>query len=235
MSAWPWFVASYLLGSLPTSWIVVKLVKGQDLRKLGSGNLGATNLYRQLGWRWAVPAAAHRHGQGRRSGSGVRAARRRRRNHGAPARHHRCPGPRLLALRELQGREGCRHRGRCPDRARALGRARGNRRLGCGREAHRICLAGQRPQCAGSGPRALVHLSGPARPGVAVRRARPDDRRTASRQHPAAAQREPSTASGGPRDARRRAGRRFLGDGPRRSSRAVRSATWRSGPAMARS
>lgn len=57
MSAWPWFVASYLLGSLPTSWIVVKLVKGQDLRQLGSGNLGATNLYRQLGWRWAVPAA----------------------------------------------------------------------------------------------------------------------------------------------------------------------------------
>lgn len=57
MSAWPWFVASYLLGSLPTSWIVVKLVKGEDLRKLGSGNLGATNLYRQLGWRWAIPAA----------------------------------------------------------------------------------------------------------------------------------------------------------------------------------
>jgi len=57
MNAWPWFAASYLLGSLPTSWIVVKLVKGQDLRELGSGNLGATNLYRQLGWRWAVPAA----------------------------------------------------------------------------------------------------------------------------------------------------------------------------------
>lgn len=57
MTAWPWFIASYLLGSLPTSWIVVKLVKGQDLRQLGSGNLGATNLYRQLGWRWAVPAA----------------------------------------------------------------------------------------------------------------------------------------------------------------------------------
>ena len=57
MTVWPWFVASYLLGSLPTSWIVVKLVKGQDLRKLGSGNLGATNLFRQLGWRWALPAA----------------------------------------------------------------------------------------------------------------------------------------------------------------------------------
>jgi glycerol-3-phosphate acyltransferase PlsY len=57
VTAWPWFVASYLLGSLPTSWIVVKLVKGQDLRTLGSGNLGATNLFRQLGWRWALPAA----------------------------------------------------------------------------------------------------------------------------------------------------------------------------------
>jgi glycerol-3-phosphate acyltransferase PlsY len=57
VTVWPWFVASYLLGSLPTSWIVVRLVKGQDLRKLGSGNLGATNLFRQLGWRWALPAA----------------------------------------------------------------------------------------------------------------------------------------------------------------------------------
>ncbi|HKP29240.1 MAG TPA: glycerol-3-phosphate 1-O-acyltransferase PlsY [Gemmatimonadales bacterium] len=57
MTAWPWFLASYLLGSLPTSWIVVRLVKGQDLRTLGSGNLGATNLFRQLGWRWALPAA----------------------------------------------------------------------------------------------------------------------------------------------------------------------------------
>ena len=51
----PWFVASYLLGSIPTSWLVVRLVKGQDLRQLGSGNLGATNLFRQLGWRYAIP------------------------------------------------------------------------------------------------------------------------------------------------------------------------------------
>lgn len=55
MSAWPWFVASYLVGAIPTSWIVVRLVKGQDLRALGSGNLGATNLFRQLGWQYAVP------------------------------------------------------------------------------------------------------------------------------------------------------------------------------------
>lgn len=50
-----WLVASYLLGAIPTSWITVRLVKGQDLRRLGSGNLGATNLYRQLGWKFAVP------------------------------------------------------------------------------------------------------------------------------------------------------------------------------------
>jgi glycerol-3-phosphate acyltransferase PlsY len=51
----PWLLASYLLGAIPTSYLVVRLVKGQDLRRLGSGNLGATNLYRTLGWRYAIP------------------------------------------------------------------------------------------------------------------------------------------------------------------------------------
>lgn len=53
----PWLIASYLVGAVPTSYLVVRLVKGQDLRTLGSGNLGATNLYRVLGWRYAVPVA----------------------------------------------------------------------------------------------------------------------------------------------------------------------------------
>lgn len=53
----PWLLASYLLGAIPTSYLVVRLVKGQDLRRLGSGNLGATNLYRVLGWRYAIPVA----------------------------------------------------------------------------------------------------------------------------------------------------------------------------------
>jgi glycerol-3-phosphate acyltransferase PlsY len=53
----PWFLAAYLLGAIPTSWVVVRVVTGQDLRTLGSGNLGATNLYRQLGWRFALPVA----------------------------------------------------------------------------------------------------------------------------------------------------------------------------------
>jgi glycerol-3-phosphate acyltransferase PlsY len=51
----PWLLAAYLLGAIPTSYLVVRLVKGQDLRRLGSGNLGATNLYRTLGWRYAIP------------------------------------------------------------------------------------------------------------------------------------------------------------------------------------
>ncbi|HLG06524.1 MAG TPA: glycerol-3-phosphate 1-O-acyltransferase PlsY [Gemmatimonadales bacterium] len=51
----PWLVAAYLLGAIPTSYLVVRVLKGQDLRTLGSGNLGATNLYRVLGWKYAVP------------------------------------------------------------------------------------------------------------------------------------------------------------------------------------
>lgn len=53
----PWLAASYLLGSIPTSYLTVRLIKGQDLRSLGSGNLGATNLFRVLGWKYAVPVA----------------------------------------------------------------------------------------------------------------------------------------------------------------------------------
>jgi len=48
-------VAAYLTGSIPTSWIMAKLVGGIDLREHGSGNLGATNAYRVLGWRSALP------------------------------------------------------------------------------------------------------------------------------------------------------------------------------------
>ncbi|MES2307213.1 MAG: glycerol-3-phosphate 1-O-acyltransferase PlsY [Gemmatimonadota bacterium] len=48
-------VASYLLGAIPTSLWVVRAVKGIDLRSVGSGNLGATNLYRLLGFKYAIP------------------------------------------------------------------------------------------------------------------------------------------------------------------------------------
>ncbi len=57
MSAAGWLLASYLLGAIPTSHLVSRSVAGIDLRKHGSRNLGATNLYRVLGWRYAVPVA----------------------------------------------------------------------------------------------------------------------------------------------------------------------------------
>ncbi|MDH5197007.1 MAG: glycerol-3-phosphate acyltransferase, partial [Gemmatimonadota bacterium] len=49
-------VIAYLLGAIPMSWLVARFAAGVDLRAVGSGNLGATNLYRTLGWKYAVPA-----------------------------------------------------------------------------------------------------------------------------------------------------------------------------------
>jgi len=52
-----WLLASYLLGAIPTSHLVSRLFARIDLREHGSGNLGATNLYRVLGWKYAIPVA----------------------------------------------------------------------------------------------------------------------------------------------------------------------------------
>lgn len=45
---------SYLVGSIPSSIWVGKLVKGVDIRNFGSGNAGATNTFRLLGWKPGV-------------------------------------------------------------------------------------------------------------------------------------------------------------------------------------
>ncbi len=47
-------LAAYLLGSFPTSLLLARYLKGIDLRTWGSGNLGATNLYRAAGLAPAV-------------------------------------------------------------------------------------------------------------------------------------------------------------------------------------
>lgn len=52
-----WLIASYFIGAIPTSYLLSRFFAGIDLRQHGSGNLGATNLYRVLGWKFAVPAA----------------------------------------------------------------------------------------------------------------------------------------------------------------------------------
>ena len=52
---WAFLALSYLVGATPTSYWVGKAFHGIDLRREGSGNLGATNVFRVLGWKAAVP------------------------------------------------------------------------------------------------------------------------------------------------------------------------------------
>ncbi|MCX7634039.1 MAG: glycerol-3-phosphate 1-O-acyltransferase PlsY [Turneriella sp.] len=46
--------AAYLVGSFPTAYLVVRWLKGIDIRTVGSGNVGATNAMRVLGKRWGI-------------------------------------------------------------------------------------------------------------------------------------------------------------------------------------
>lgn len=57
-------VVSYFLGSIPSALIVGKLWKGIDVRNHGSGNLGATNVLRVLGWGPAILVAIMDVGKG---------------------------------------------------------------------------------------------------------------------------------------------------------------------------
>jgi glycerol-3-phosphate acyltransferase PlsY len=52
---WLLVVASYFIGAFPTSYVVGRVLRGIDMRQEGSGNLGATNTFRVLGWKAAVP------------------------------------------------------------------------------------------------------------------------------------------------------------------------------------
>lgn len=52
-----WLLAAYMLGATPTAYLAGRLARGIDLREHGSRNLGATNVYRVLGWAWAIPVA----------------------------------------------------------------------------------------------------------------------------------------------------------------------------------
>jgi glycerol-3-phosphate acyltransferase PlsY len=48
-------VGGYLLGSMPFGYWLVLLLKGEDVRAHGSGNIGATNVWRAYGRRYGIP------------------------------------------------------------------------------------------------------------------------------------------------------------------------------------
>jgi glycerol-3-phosphate acyltransferase PlsY len=52
---WPTLVGAYLLGSVPSAYLAGKWSRGIDIRRYGSGNVGATNLLRITSRRVALP------------------------------------------------------------------------------------------------------------------------------------------------------------------------------------
>lgn len=49
-----WLIVGYLIGSIPTGYLVARQVRGIDIRKHGSGNTGATNAFRVVGKAWGA-------------------------------------------------------------------------------------------------------------------------------------------------------------------------------------
>ena len=47
---WAMVVGGYLVGSIPFGYLLVRVQSGRDIRYMGSGNIGATNVARTSGW-----------------------------------------------------------------------------------------------------------------------------------------------------------------------------------------
>ncbi|MBA2384829.1 MAG: glycerol-3-phosphate 1-O-acyltransferase PlsY [Actinobacteria bacterium] len=48
-------LGGYLLGSMPFGYWIVRLFRGEDVRRAGSGNIGATNVWRTYGKSYGIP------------------------------------------------------------------------------------------------------------------------------------------------------------------------------------
>ena len=55
---------AYLLGAIPSGLLLVRLMKGEDVRRIGSGNIGATNVLRAAGWKAGLLVFAADAGKG---------------------------------------------------------------------------------------------------------------------------------------------------------------------------
>ena len=57
-------LGAYLFGSVPAAYLVAKLTRGIDIRKYGSGNVGASNVSAVVSKPWAVPVIIFDIGKG---------------------------------------------------------------------------------------------------------------------------------------------------------------------------
>ncbi|MFC2022329.1 glycerol-3-phosphate acyltransferase [Chloroflexota bacterium] len=57
-------LGAYLLGSVPTAYLIAKWSRGIDIRQYGSGNVGATNVSAVVSKRWSIPVIIFDIGKG---------------------------------------------------------------------------------------------------------------------------------------------------------------------------
>jgi len=57
-------VSAYLVGSVTAAYFAVKLFRGTDIRKVGTGNVGSSNVASTTSWKLAIPVALFDMGKG---------------------------------------------------------------------------------------------------------------------------------------------------------------------------